>query len=248
MAYQYENAPITEALIDIRVEPLPASMLPALEALHESVKDQYPEKDQRVVFQGEITVGEQVGAVARQAPLGYAFRSKDGKQIFQARLDGFTFSRLKPYGNWEGLRDQARKLWGVYRDVIGSKKIIRVAVRYINQVDIPVPSFDYKDYFLTIPEIAPALPQELSGFLMQLLLPQPDFQGMLILTQTVVAPPAPNTNSVILDLDAFKEAPDFASDEQLWEMLEALRERKNKYFEGCITDKTRALFGARRTY
>jgi uncharacterized protein (TIGR04255 family) len=53
---------------------------------------------------------------------------------------------------------------------------------------------------------------------------------------------------VILDLDVFKEAPEFASDEQVWEMLEVLRERKNKYFEGCITDKTRALFGERITY
>ena len=248
MGFRYANAPITEALIDIRVEPLPSSMLEDLKAIHDSVKDQCPEKRERFNVQGEIHVGPEVSASAQRTLIGFDFKTSDGKQIFQARLDGFTFSRLKPYGNWVELRDQARSLWSIYRAVIGGQKVIRVAVRYINQIDIPVPSLDYKDYFLTTPEISPALPQVLSGFFMQLQLPQPDFNGMLILNQTAATPPVPNTNSVILDLDVFKEAPEFASDEQVWEMLEVLRERKNKYFEGCITDKTRALFGERITY
>jgi uncharacterized protein (TIGR04255 family) len=63
-----------------------------------------------------------------------------------------------------------------------------------------------------------------------------------------VAPSAPDTNSVILDLDVFQDAPELTSDDQVWDVLEKLRERKNSYFEGCLTDKTRALFGKKRTY
>lgn len=248
MGVQYDNAPITEALIDIRVESLPASRLGDLEAIHELVKDQYPEKQQHVYFEGQFSVGAEVGAVTHQAPMGFVFRTKDKKQIFQARLDGFTVSRLRPYGNWLDLRDQARKLWGVYRAAIGPKKIIRVAVRYINRIDIPVRELDCKEYFLTTPEVSPLLPQELSGFFMKLQMPQPDFGGMLVLTQTSVPPAAPDMNSVILDLDVIKEDPEFSSDDEVWAMLEALRDRKNVFFEGCLTDKTRALFGERRVY
>jgi uncharacterized protein (TIGR04255 family) len=248
MGVQYENAPITEALIDIRVEPLPSSNIRDLDAIHELVKDRYPDKHATVHWQGQFSLGTEVGAVAHQAPTGFVFRSSDKKQHFQARLDGFTLSRLRPYGNWLELRDQARELWGAYRAAIGPKKIIRVAVRYINQIDIPLDQLDYKDYFLTTPEVSPLLPQELSGFFMQLQLPQMDFGGLLVLTQSSVIPSVPGVSSVILDLDVFKEDPGFSSDDEVWAMLEVLRDRKNVFFEGCLTDKTRALFGERRVY
>jgi uncharacterized protein (TIGR04255 family) len=49
VAIHYENAPITEALIDIRVE-LPASVtgLQVLESVYDRVKESYPGKKKRV--------------------------------------------------------------------------------------------------------------------------------------------------------------------------------------------------------
>lgn len=125
------------------------------------------------------------------------------------------------------------------------EKITRVAVRYVNQIDIPLSEIEYKDYFKTTPEVSPALPQGLSGFFMQLHFPQPDFGGLLVLTETAVPPPTLGTNSVVLDLDVFKEV-DTLTDEEVWPLLEKLRERKNEFFEGCITDRTRFLFGERQ--
>jgi uncharacterized protein (TIGR04255 family) len=248
VAIQYENAPITEALIDIRVELPSGVTLKTLEAVHDKVKQVYPGKKKRVYVQGQFSAGDEVGAVAKQTVMGFALATKNGKQIFQVRLDGFTFSRLRPYGNWGDLRDEGRRLWELYREAVSPQKITRVAVRYINQIDIPVRAIDYKDYFRTAPEVSPVLPQELSGFFMQLHFPQPDLGGLLILTQTAVPPPRPNMNSVILDLDVFKDGVEIASDDEVWELLETLRNRKNEFFEGCLTDKARELFGWRRHY
>jgi uncharacterized protein (TIGR04255 family) len=246
VAIHYENAPITEALIDIRVE-LPASVvgLQALESIHNRVKEWYPTRNKRLYLQGQFSAGDAIGASATQTEMGFAFSSGDGKQIFQARRDGFTFSRLRPYGSWPELRDEARRLWHVYREAVNPEKITRVAVRYINQIDIPIAATDYKDYFRTIPEVSPDLPQGLSGFFMQLQFPQTDLWGMLVLTQATL--PYPATNSVILDLDVFKVT-ETVSDEDVWAMLETLRDRKNEFFEGCITERTRALFGRREEY
>ena len=245
VAIHYEHAPITEALIDIRVE-LPASEtgLQVLESVHDRVKESYPGKKKRLYVQGPFSAGD-VGASATETVMGYSFSSEDGKQIFQAQRDGFTFSRLRPYGSWPELRDEARRLWYVYREAVNPEKITRVAVRYINQIDIPLAATDYKDYFRTIPEVSPELPQGLSGFLMQLQFPQTDLWGMLVLTQATL--PYPATNSVILDLDAFKVT-EMVSDEDVWGVLETLRDRKNEFFEGCITERTRALFGRREEY
>ena len=248
MAIQYENAPITEALIDVRVD-LPMDVtLERLEGIHSQIKTLYPAKKKQINFQSRFSAGDEIGAVTRQSVVGFAFSTENGKHVFQARLDGFTFSRLRPYGNWIELRDEGRRLWEIYRAVAQPKRITRVAVRYVNQIDIPIASIDYKDYFRTTPEVSPALPQGLSGFFMQLQFPQPEFGGLLILTQAAVPPPSESMNSVILDIDVFKEGAEMVSDDDVWGLLEILRGRKNDFFEGCLTDKARALFGQRREY
>ena len=247
MAIQYENAPIKEALIDIRVELPPNVSIEILETIHSRVKDKYPRKSNSLQLNTRISAGETVGASASQTHLGFIFTSEDGKQVMQARRDGFTFGRMKPYGNWIELRDEANRLWEIYCEVTGPIKIGRLAVRYINQIDIPFAALDYKDYFYTTPEVSPKLSQAISGFFMQLHFPQAAIGGMLILTQAVVPPPGPNMHSVILDLNVFKEA-DFTVTNEIWLTLDILRGIKNEFFEGSITDKTRELFGTRSEY
>src|SRR5689334_8712067 len=128
MAIEYENAPITEAVIDLRVKLSPGVTLASLENLHNSVKARYPGKKKRLHVHGEFSAGDQLGAAARQETMGFAFESESGKEIFQARLDGFTFSRLRPYGNWPELRDEAQRLWSIYRSAADPVSITRVAV------------------------------------------------------------------------------------------------------------------------
>lgn len=247
MSFQYEHAPITEALIDIRIEPASVT-LQAIEALRSQVSDLYPRREKRALFTGEFIAGDAVGATAKRVDAGFAFISGDGRQVFQARFDGFTFSRLRPYVNWPQLRDEAKRLWTIYREVANPPRISRVAVRYINQINIPSAKVDYKEYFLTAPEVSPSLPQGLSNFFMQLEFPQPDFEGMLVLRQGAAPPPVPDTVSVILDLDVFKQMEHESTENEIWNLLEVLRNRKNEFFEGSLTDKARHLFGDRREY
>lgn len=218
-----------------------------IEHLRDLVKERYPGKKRMVQFEGQMSAGERVAASATQQDLGFSFTSDDGKQIFQARLNGFTFSRLRPYGKWIELRNEARRLWDIYAVHLKPNRITRVAVRYINQIDIPSSQIDYKDYFRTGPEVSPDLPQGLSRFFMQLQFPQNDFGGLLILTQTVVPPASLGTTSVILDIDVFKEIHEI-QDEEVWDLLEILRTRKNEFFEGSLQNKTRDLFGPSMEY
>ena len=100
----YINAPITEALIDFQVELPIGTTVTDLEAVFDRIKEQYPTKKKRFFFEGQLTIGEEPEASAKQTDKGFAFYSTDGLQIIQARLDGFTFSRLRPYGSWQELR------------------------------------------------------------------------------------------------------------------------------------------------
>lgn len=237
----YTKASITEALIDLQVK-LPSEVtLSTLRSLQHSVEPDYMVFDEVVNFQGEFQAGSRIAATATQTPVGYRSTHVDNKQIFQARLDGFTFSRLAPYEKWESFRDEARRLWNVYQVATNPESVNRVAVRYINRLNLPLPLNDFKDYLRTVPEISPDLPQGLSNYFMQLQIPQEDLNGMLVLNETLITPSEDNVVSVILDIDLFCQV-NFPSDKNvLWDLLEQLRIRKNEVFEACITDSTRKL-------
>ncbi len=238
---RYPRAPIKEALIDLQVT-LPAGItVETLEGIHKVIQADYPMARKRVFVEGEFSAGEQVGASTKQRHLGFAFYSADKLHVFQARLDGFTFSRLAPYDSWENLRDQARQQWKLYKRYTSPVHIRRVALRYINQINIPSQQVDFDDYFLTIPKIGQQLPQTLSHFLMQLQLPQADLDALAIVTQTLAPSLDANTVSVILDIDIFAQGQEMP-DERAWSLVEDLRVRKNDLFEGSITDRTRELF------
>jgi len=237
----YKQAPITEALLDLRVENMrnlsPAQFRQELSSL----SNDYPNQKDMVDVASQVSFGETVGATTRQTPIGVFFTSTDGKQALQARQDGMTFGRLAPYERWETFRDEARRLWKLYREVTNTQQLLRVAVRYINRLDIPLPSVQFKDYLRTLPEVSPDLTQGLSGYFMQLQLPQEDIKAMLIINQALVPPPASDKTSVLLDIELAREV-DLVNDEEfLWDYLEQLRFRKNQVFNDCLTEKMKEL-------
>jgi uncharacterized protein (TIGR04255 family) len=237
----YSRAPITEALIDIRATVPPDVTIEDLRLAHREIEADYPKMARRVDFHGVFSAGDRIGASAQQDIIGSVFFSKDQKHVAQLRRDGFTFSRLAPYDNWENLRDEARRLWNLYRSVAKPSRISQVALRYINQINIPLPMRDFRDYLRTYPEVSTDLPQALAAFFMQTQIPQKDIGGGLILTQAIVPPPDDKTSSVVLDIDVFIQGTELLTDDDIWGHLEVLRNRKNDAFEACITNQTRRM-------
>lgn len=236
----YSRAPITEALIDIRAVLPDEVTLATLMDVHSSIKTDYPMLQDFLMLHGQMVAGASVGATASQTQVGYIFSSSDQKQIFQARLDGFTFSQLAPYDRWETFQKEAQRLWSIYQSVTKPKLINRLALRYINRLDLPLPVGELKDYLRTVPEVSPDLPQGLSGYFMQLQILQEDISAMLILNQALIPATTPEVVSVLLDIELSRgiELPDL---ETTWEILEQLHNRIDQVFEACITDRIREL-------
>jgi len=235
-----KNAPITEALLDIRVKPSPHIDLSRLASFQDAIKDQYPSKQQRIEWHGSVQIkpGTSPKIETAESPQGYIFFSNDRTQAVQARLDGFAFSRLKPYKTWDALRDEAKELWRQYVQIVAPEAITRVALRYINRLEIPLPIRNFNEYILTVPEIAPALPQALSNFFMRLVLPEPSLKATAIITETMEQPPiAGEILPLIIDIDAFSDASYEVNADEVWIAFEELRKFKNKIFFGSITEK-----------
>lgn len=242
-----KNAPIIEALIDIRVK-LPATTdVKSIDVLFEKIKNQYPTRQELRISEFSFDLKPDADPVkaAKLRVNGYRYISADKKLIFQARLDGFTVSRLRPYTEWKDLRDEARKLWQFYKDIMKPEAITRVALRYINNLNIPLPMNDFADY-LTAPPIVPeGLPQEINSFLTRVMLPEPAIGANAIITQALeaVAPAQETTHlPVILDIDVFRLNPNGIEENDAWNTIEQFRHFKNKIFIMSITPKLKETY------
>lgn len=239
------NAPITEAVIDIRAKLRPDIDATTIDPMHGSIKEQYPERHEQKISgaQFEIKAGETGEIKPLEVKInGYRYISSDKRQIVQARLDGFTFSRLHPYIKWEDLRNEAHRLWTLYRDITSPESITRVAVRYINNLNIPMPIEDYSDY-LTAPPIVPEeLPQGVGSFLTRVVIHESSIDAHAIITQALDRIVDPKVAPVILDIDVFKRKTEGIEEKDAWETLEELRKFKNKIFFSSISNKLKEMY------
>lgn len=241
-----KNAPITEALIDLRIKLKENFDINDFNSLDSKISKEYPTHKKRHKWEGrfEFKKGEEPTSVGAEKVDGLIFTSQDGKQIFQARIDGFTFNRLKPYDKWETLRDEAFRLWQFYREIT-SPEIIRIALRFINQFEIPLlpePMKDFNEYLTAPPTVPAALPQGVTSFFTRIVIQDPAIQAFAIITQVFEQIVTPNKVPIILDIDVFNEKSDGLTDGEAWELLEKMRQFKNKIFFESITKKTRELF------
>ena len=239
----YSRAPITEAILDLKVILPDNFPIEKFLEIHARIRDRFPTSEPIHVGSFAIQAGPEIQVDASRQHSGFLFRSKDGLRIFQATLQGFTFNRLAPYDSWEEFSDDARNLWEIYKDICKPTFVTRAAVRYINRIDIPVEGpIKLQDYLKTAPEIASGLSQKnLSSFFMQLQIPQEDLNCMLVINETLALPPSPGFISLIFDIDLFRQQAWQSDDEDIWNFLTQLRERKNQVFRESITEKTEEL-------
>jgi uncharacterized protein (TIGR04255 family) len=241
----FPNAPIVEAVLDIRVELPEKVELKDLETFQNSIKKRFPEKKLRHSVEARLRFSPEEGPATLpilSKPLGYLFNSPTDKKVVQARLDGFTFSKLKPYEKWEAFRNEGRELWRLYTKVTKPTKIVRIALRYINRIEIPLPLKEFKEYIFTIPQMPDALPQTVSHFFLRFIVPKTEIEANAIITLTLEKPADDKKLPLIFDIDVFRAAVFVDNKEEIWGDFEKLRLFKNDIFFKSITDKTKELF------
>lgn len=247
----YARPPVREALIDIRVNQLPADRLSVLEKLHEKLRAQYPNKRSQQRWEGMWEFREDALLSAQKAHgvTGFSFESEDKKRIVQYRLDGFTCNYLKPDPNeswpgWPSLRDEAKRAWELYADSVGVTEVKRLAVRYINQIVIPAPIVELSDYLTA----APSAPkdckyQDFRDFLNRVTLDIPELNATAIVTQAPAQERQPDSVNLLLDIDIIRAEALTADVEAVWRILDQFRDIKNDIFQKSLHQKAKNLFG-----
>jgi uncharacterized protein (TIGR04255 family) len=237
------NAPITEAIIDFRVKlPDGFDTKKFLDATTD-LSDSYPKNEPIRVFTGAFVMekgGKPFTQPLREEGIqGYFFKSEDEKNIAQFRVDGFTFNRLHPYTEWESVLSEAKRLWGMYHSLASPEIVKRIAVRYINRLDIKLPT-NFNEYLVAPPNVPPTLLQEIKQFLTRLVINVDD--KTINLVQAMEPSTEATKITVILDIDVFKTSESGLDISSIWSKFEELHDLKNKVFFESITEKVAEMY------
>jgi len=239
------NAPIQEALIDIKFTPVSGADVSAIAV---SVAEGEPTSAFDVfdhTFELSLEKPTEPKALFSTANPGKRFDYPDQNQVLQLRPASFTFSRLPPYETWEQMRDAALPSWRRYSAQLNPEFVTRVALRYINALSLPLPLDRFEKYLVAPPSVPPGLPNGLSGFLSRLVIPKgPD---TALITQSVEgevkAAGSGKALKVLLDIDVSHHCR-LPRDEfgKVDVVLERLREYKNQIFFSFLTDEALEMF------
>ncbi len=239
----YKRPPITEAVIDVVVEGQASEGL--VEKASDALRSRYPGVQKLVAQQWTVTAGPGAGpAHLTVHPASFRRATQDQTEIVIVAPNRVSVAQLPDYPGWETFSERFRRDWTTIKKVLGYRKIIRLGVRYINRIDVPLNdngSFNIDDYLA----IAVQAPVELHPFYAYGLQAQfglPSIDGAIVINSGVIPSPVPRHESLLLDLDLFREHDLPQRDEELFALLDSFRVEKNRVFELAITPKARELF------
>ena len=236
------HAPITEAILDVRVSARRDFQVQDFLALAGPLKDHFPQCEERRGFQftSEIEVGGH--GEARTTDLGiqgYFFKSADGLDVAQFRIDGFTLNRLRPYRSWDVWFPLFVRTWERYVAVARPDRATRIAARCINHV--PLPTHGVPAEYLSNPPRVPAdLPDMMASFVTSVALWHSDDPALGVNLTQALERVEPGNQRLVIDVDAFRTG-DFGTND-LVERFEELHQLRDQAFFESITNAAKDLF------
>lgn len=186
-------------------------------------------------------------ATANQALVGWRLDSQKTHYVVLCRSDGFTVSRLSPYGEWGDLRGEALKWWDMFVSMATPAVVTRAAVRYVNAIKLALPIANFEDYLTCPPRLPQGIPQALTAFIQRVVIPDEATNCISVVTQALEEPPVQqggaDSITVLLDIDVFRnlriERRQMAD---VWDCLDQLRDQKNRLFFSHLTERTVEMF------
>ncbi len=238
---RYARAPIVEASIAIAISET-LSDASVLESAFTEGFTREPAFDVSNEFE---VIGDQVIGTTTGEVNGYVFRSDDSAVRIGTMRDAFIGSSFSTYETWEKFSSNLEAYWSRYKELAEPRFVSGIAVRFVNRIDVPSESIEFKDYLRTSVDVSSYLPQSVTSLFMRIDVPLPK-HGAVVGIVSALAPQALDGHtSLLLDIEARSSValdvrdPEF--DANLRGRLETLRNAKNYVFEASITDATRRL-------
>jgi uncharacterized protein (TIGR04255 family) len=241
MGRKYKNPPIVEAVCEYRLtQDTPWDLtIPGL--FYERVKDDFSQREQRLVQEAELTREPQGLQHQIRTTERILLFAPDRKMLIQLGPRLLVINALKPYPGWEGFKPRIIKAWEALQQVVEVRGLERIGLRYINQIELPTQEVNLEEYFEFYPFVGKRLPQQMVFFILGAEFP---YVGDRDRCRVQLTPAAAKESKIaaILDIDYFLARPRAIEMSEVLDWIEEAHSRVEEIFEGCITDKLREMF------
>lgn len=241
MGKKYRNPPIIEAICEFRLTQDTDWDLTVPGLFYERVKEFFPDREQRVVQEVELTQEPQGFQQRIRASERILLFAQDRKTLIQLGPRLLVINVLKPYQTWQAFKFNIEKAWSSLRDVVEVSGVERIGLRYINRIEFPNKNVELEDYFEFFPFIGKRLPQQIASFIVGVEFSY-NAERDRCRVQLAQAVGDETKSAVILDIDYFLTHPRAVEVSEVMKWIEEAHCRVEEIFEGCITDKLRAMF------
>ncbi len=247
MGQRYPKPPVIEALCEIRLSaetPWDAT-IPGL--FYETIRAVFPRKEQRIVQEIEFSMephGLQQRIRSTERMLFYA---ENRPLLVQVGPRVLAVNALKPYPSWSGFKPYIEKAWQCFQQVVDVKGIERVALRYINRIELSCKPNEIGRFFAFHLDLGPRLPGDrlvhfgLEGVFAFAKLR--DRCRVKLFPETNDETKDSTTMALILDIEYFLARPGGVTPDNVVTWIEEAHDRVEEMFEGSITDALRRQFG-----
>jgi uncharacterized protein (TIGR04255 family) len=240
---QYQNPPITEALIEFLFVAGDRDWdwtVPG--RLWREFQHEYsaPPSAQSITTLG---LGEQVIASPPFPSSGVSrvlFSNEADSRKISLGQSTMSVHILTPYGGWGEFRERVIEALDIYWNEMSPKGVQRISLRYLNQLKFPKSNVKISEYLPYLPQIPSGLPQTLNNFFSRVEIPYEE-GGSTFLTLTRI-PPVQDELRILFDLELVWQFNEPIDRKKTLENMDTLYKREHIAFESYITDKTRRLF------
>lgn len=248
MAKTYKNPPLIEAVTELRFILEHKYSEEQVNIFYQKIKNNFPlqkiGKMHKLEFKIETdkTPEENQKSFSRDFYEFKQYFSEDEKYSVQLDEGRVSIHRIKPYTSWNEFLPLVQNVYHAYIESFSPRQLMRIGVRYVNEIILPVDKFSFAEYF-TIKASLPSLEENSQKSIFLGAVFEQEKERDAIKVQFVEKQPIEASGSMIfvLDFDYFLVKP-VVSFEGIGEWLNKAHNNLENVFEGIVTEKTKQLF------
>jgi uncharacterized protein (TIGR04255 family) len=234
------QAPVIEAILGFQADASKAWEVVTVRAGLDNRFPGFPEIQEQRMFENQISLapGKDPETSTKVHPVeAFILRRADQSAAVQIRRDGFAFSQLQPYPDWDAFVSSAMKHWEIFAEWLGVEAPFSVFIRFINRVSYPLDGFKLSKY-LENPPLPPSGTEWAFRFFRDHRIYLPKSENFQVESIFSTAGDSNSGNSVdfLLDLTISPLQSLAESGESLERLLPEMRRLKNESFFSTFTE------------
>jgi len=246
---QYKNPPLVEILTEFFFVPAEGIEWDSfiVPAFHRRIAAGFPTRKRLPAVGIEVRMSSG-GDSPEFKPLGlptprHRFISEDEKTLVQLGENLLVVNQLPPYYGWEKYRPRVVECFNLYVKLWKPTRVGRVAVHYINKIDLPEVEAGLEEYFNLLPTL-PDFPLQpvVTNLSMSYEVPGSNFGDIMVVSMKQHSSANPDGMTFLFQWDYIASDGLPCDSEAQTEWLDQAHEYLYKVFMSTLTDKCRKLF------